>query len=143
MMNALADTAAASDAAEFSFGTADFERVRRLIHERAGISLHDGKQAMVYSRLSRRLRALNHRSFGQYLQWLEQARGDAAEREWQEFVNCLTTNLTSFFREAHHFELLAQELQRHRGRSLRIWCNAASLMDAGSTLPCARRKRRS
>ena len=113
-------------AAEFTFGMADFERVRQLIHRKAGISLHAGKQAMVYSRLSRRLRELGHTSFASYLRWLEQARGDDAAREWQEFVNCLTTNLTSFFREEHHFPVLAAELARRHGRSLRLWCNAAS-----------------
>ena len=112
---------------EFSFGAADFERVRQLIYQRAGISLHAGKQAMVYSRLSRRLRDTGQRSFSQYLQWLESATGAAAEQEWQEFINCLTTNLTSFFREDHHFHALADELKAHfMGRNLRIWCNAAS-----------------
>lgn len=121
-----ADAATAGGDSEFVFGTADFDRVRRLIYRRAGIHLHDGKQAMVYSRLSRRLRDLGHASFGDYLQALEQATGAAAEREWQSFVNCLTTNLTAFFREEHHFPLLAAELQARRGRPLRIWCNAAS-----------------
>jgi chemotaxis protein methyltransferase CheR len=128
-MNALLssrDTPDQARDAEFDFGTADFERVRRLIYQRAGISLHAGKQAMVYSRLSRRLRELGHRSFGSYLQWLEAATGAAGEPEWQEFVNCLTTNLTSFFREDHHFSVLAAELTRRKGKSLRIWCNAAS-----------------
>jgi chemotaxis protein methyltransferase CheR len=115
---------AGSDGA-MTFNAAEFERVRTLIHQRAGISLHAGKQAMVYSRLSRRLRELGHRSFGSYLQWLEGARGEAAEREWQAFVNCLTTNLTAFFREEHHFPLLAAELAQ-RGAPVRIWCNAAS-----------------
>jgi chemotaxis protein methyltransferase CheR len=112
--------------AEFSFGTAEFERVRSLIYQRAGISLHAGKQAMVYSRLSRRLRVLGHGSFGSYLQWLESAGGDAAVQEWQEFVNALTTNLTSFFREEHHFPALAAELARQPAKPWRIWCNAAS-----------------
>jgi len=112
--------------AEFSFSGADFERVRKLIYQRAGISLHAGKQAMVYSRLSRRLRDVGYRSFADYLQWLEQARGPEGEAEWQEFVNCLTTNLTSFFREDHHFPVLAAELTRDKGRRWRIWCNAAS-----------------
>jgi chemotaxis protein methyltransferase CheR len=111
---------------EFSFGTADFERVRQLIYHRAGISLHAGKQAMVYSRLSRRLRETGQRSFGSYLQWLEGASGPQADREWQEFVNCLTTNLTSFFREEHHFHALASDLKARAGQSLRVWCNAAS-----------------
>ncbi len=111
---------------EFPFGKADFERVRQLIHQRAGISLHAGKQAMVYSRLSRRLRETGHRSFADYLQWLERASGPAGEAEWQEFVNCLTTNLTSFFREEHHFHALAEDLKARQGKPLRIWCSAAS-----------------
>jgi len=111
---------------EFSFGNADFERVRQLIYQRAGISLHAGKQAMVYSRLSRRLRETSQRSFASYLQWLEGASGPSADREWQEFVNCLTTNLTSFFREEHHFHALASDLKARAGHSLRVWCNAAS-----------------
>jgi chemotaxis protein methyltransferase CheR len=113
-------------AQEFSFGAADFERVRTLIYERAGISLHAGKQAMVYSRLSRRLRETGHRSFGSYLQWLEGAAGASGEQEWQEFVNCLTTNLTAFFREEHHFHALANDLKACGSAAPRIWCNAAS-----------------
>ncbi|HTP74024.1 MAG TPA: CheR family methyltransferase [Burkholderiaceae bacterium] len=111
---------------EFAFSAQDFERVRRLIHDHAGISLHAGKQAMVYSRLSRRLRETGHRSFADYLAWLQQSDDRAARAEWQQFVNGLTTNLTSFFREAHHFECLAQDLRDRQGRELRIWCAAAS-----------------
>jgi len=120
--------------AEFSFDVRDFERVRALIYQRAGISLHEGKQAMVYSRLSRRLRETGHRSFGSYLQWLENTVGAAGEQEWQEFVNCLTTNLTSFFREEHHFHALADDLKARAGRPLRIWCNAASTGEEPYTL---------
>ena len=119
---------------EFSFDAADFERVRSLIYKHAGISLHKGKQAMVYSRLARRLRDTGHRSFGAYLQWLEAARGAEGADEWQEFINCLTTNLTSFFREAHHFELLADALKALADRPLRIWCNAASTGEEPYTL---------
>jgi chemotaxis protein methyltransferase CheR len=111
---------------EFSFSRADFDRVRQLIYKHAGISLHDGKHAMVYSRLSRRLRDTGHRSFAAYLQWLEAATGPQADQEWQEFVNCLTTNLTSFFREEHHFHALAEDLKPLAGKPLRIWCCAAS-----------------
>jgi chemotaxis protein methyltransferase CheR len=122
--------AAPDDAAidhEFSFASADFERVRQLIYQRAGISLHDGKRAMVYSRLSRRLRDTGHRSFKDYLQWLEQHVGPSGEQEWQEFINCLTTNLTSFFREEHHFHALAEALKPFKGgKAPRIWCNAVS-----------------
>ena len=108
---------------EFALSKGDFERIRQLIYQRAGISLHEGKQAMVYSRLSRRLRETGHRSFADYLQELERGGSDA---EWQEFVNCLTTNLTAFFREDHHFHALVDDLRARTGKPLRIWCNAAS-----------------
>lgn len=111
---------------EFAFGADDFERVRELIYQRAGISLHAGKQAMVYSRLSRRLRETGQSSFARYLQWLQSTSGAGAEVEWQEFINCLTTNLTSFFREEHHFVSLLSDLKARSGQNLRIWCNAAS-----------------
>jgi chemotaxis protein methyltransferase CheR len=111
---------------EFSFAAPDFERVRKLIYQRAGISLHEGKRAMVYSRLSRRLRETGYRSFKDYLAWLEGAGGLVADQEWQEFINCLTTNLTSFFREEHHFHALADALRSLPTRNPRIWCNAAS-----------------
>jgi chemotaxis protein methyltransferase CheR len=110
----------------FAFDADDFERVRRLIHRRAGIALHDGKQAMVYSRLSRRLRETGHRSFSSYLRWLESNPGAAGDAEWQAFVNCLTTNLTAFFREPHHFDALADELRRRPQHAWRLWCSAAS-----------------
>lgn len=111
---------------EFTFSDRDFERVRKLIYGRAGISLNDGKHAMVYSRLSRRLRETGHQSFDSYLQWLETASGAQADREWQEFTNCLTTNLTSFFREEHHFHALAEFLQARGSQPTRIWCCASS-----------------
>ena len=112
-----------AQAREFEFTAADFERVRKLIHEHAGIALSGAKQDMVYSRLARRLRAVGDKTFAQYLARLE--RGD--RREWETFVNSLTTNLTAFFREGHHFETLAQHLaKRAERRPLRIWCSAAS-----------------
>jgi len=108
---------------EFVWTNADFEHVQKLIYQRAGISLHDGKHAMVYSRLSRRLRETGHQSFKEYLRWLESTDGP----EWQEFVNALTTNLTSFFREGHHFQILSDYLKAERFASgCKIWCSAAS-----------------
>ncbi len=108
---------------EFVFTVADFERVRKLIYEHAGIALSAAKQDMVYSRLARRLRETRLKSFGEYLALLE--RGDKAE--WEKFVNSLTTNLTSFFREPHHFPVLAEHLRKLQGRSsIKIWCCAAS-----------------
>jgi chemotaxis protein methyltransferase CheR len=111
---------------EFTLTPADFDRVRQLIYQRAGISLHAGKQAMVYSRLSRRLRETRFGNFSEYLGWLERTTGAEAESEWQEFVNCLTTNLTAFFREEHHFHALVEDLRARAARPIRIWCNAAS-----------------
>ena len=111
---------------EFAFSPHDFERVRRLIYDHAGIHLHAGKQAMVYSRLARRLRETGHRTFSAYLAWLEQGHDNAARLEWQQFVNGLTTNLTAFFREGHHFDSLVHDLRARHGRELRIWCAAAS-----------------
>ena len=106
---------------EFDFNSRDFERVRGLIYKRAGISLADSKQEMVYSRLARRLRATGISSFMKYLDDLEAGRlGD----EWESFTNALTTNLTSFFREAHHFPLLAEHVKNKR--DITVWCSAAS-----------------
>ncbi len=108
---------------EFEWSSSDFDRVQALIYKRAGISLHDGKHAMVYSRLSRRLRETGHNSFREYLTWLESSEGP----EWQEFVNALTTNLTSFFRENHHFVIFSDYLKStNRSATLKIWCSAAS-----------------
>jgi len=114
------------DEREYEFLRGDFERVRRLIYERAGISLGEHKQNMVYSRLSRRLRFHGMASFAQYLDRLE-ADAQFGAAELQEFVNALTTNLTSFFRETHHFAVLEEFLRSSVGKSSpRIWCAAAS-----------------
>lgn len=112
------------DAREFEYTERDFERVRALIYKRAGISLSPAKQDMVYSRLARRLRLLKMTFFQEYLDALEHNNDPA---EWEAFVNALTTNLTSFFREAHHFDILADNLRKiTEKRPIRIWCNAAS-----------------
>ncbi|WP_058834679.1 CheR family methyltransferase [Luteimonas abyssi] len=111
---------------EFAFHDRDFRRVCELIHRQAGISLGPAKRDMVYGRLSRRLRVLRLDSFRTYLDRIES--GD--EGEMQAFVNALTTNLTSFFREPHHFERLEEELQARAGTGRspvsRLWSCAAS-----------------
>jgi len=110
------------DACEFAFSNADFERVCAMIHARAGIALNGTKRNMVYSRLARQLRAQNTASFSDYLDGVE-----ADDALAQGFVNALTTNLTSFFREAHHFPLLAAHLRAlPRHGTIDLWCNAAS-----------------
>jgi chemotaxis protein methyltransferase CheR len=106
----------------FAFTPRDFARVRALIYRQAGISLAESKQEMVYSRLARRLRAKGLNSFEEYLDRLESGRdGD----EWEAFTNALTTNLTSFFREAHHFPILAEHARKAK-KPLTIWCSASS-----------------
>ena len=110
---------------EFAFSEAQFKKICALLYEHAGIALSDQKKSMVYSRLARRLRALQLRDFADYLSLLNSDQGD---QEWQHFVNALTTNLTSFFREEHHFHTLAALLPDwlQAYGQVRIWCAAAS-----------------
>jgi chemotaxis protein methyltransferase CheR len=122
---ALASDLASGVDAVVPLSDGDFATVRQLIAEYAGIRLTVQKRNMVYNRLLRRVRAHGLRDFGAYLDLV--ARGAGGERE--AFVNALTTNLTAFFREPHHFELLAaraQERARKRGGALRCWSNACS-----------------
>jgi chemotaxis protein methyltransferase CheR len=107
---------------EFDFTASDFVRVRKLIYQHAGISLSEAKSDMVYSRIGRRLRTVGFDSFKVYLDHLE---NDNNPDEWEAFTNALTTNLTSFFREEHHFPILAEHLTALK-KPIRIWCSAAS-----------------
>lgn len=106
------------------FSERDFNTVRQLIAEYAGIKLSTQKRNMVYNRLLRRLRAHQLSDFGDYLQLV--TRDASGERE--AFVNALTTNLTAFFREPHHFDLLAARAREQAGRRgpLRCWSSACS-----------------
>ncbi len=108
---------------EFNYSTADFESVRKILYKKAGINLSDSKKQLVYSRLARRLRALKLQNFTEYLAYL-----DEHEYEQEEFINALTTNLTAFFREPHHFDILATfaEKMKQQRRPMRVWCAAAS-----------------
>ncbi|NIY46922.1 protein-glutamate O-methyltransferase CheR [Cedecea colo] len=99
-----------------------FRRICQLIYQRAGIVLADHKRDMVYNRLVRRLRILGLDDFGRYLGMLE---SNANSAEWQAFVNSLTTNLTAFFREGHHFPVLADHARKRNGE-YRVWSAAAS-----------------
>ncbi len=111
---------------EFSFSDADFERIRKLIYKEAGISLNPSKKDMVYGRLVRRIRELKLATFAAYVDYLESVSG---KREFEQFVNALTTNLTFFFREEHHFPILADHLKQRAAAGaseLSIWCAASS-----------------
>lgn len=105
---------------EFLYTHEDFIKVKSLLHRLAGINLADSKDAMVYSRLVRRVRLLKLSSIAEYLKYVS-----ANVSEEQNFINALTTNLTSFFREEHHFEVLKDYLKQTTGVR-RIWCAASS-----------------
>jgi chemotaxis protein methyltransferase CheR len=113
----------AAEEREFPFTKRDFQRICELIRARAGINLAAGKEDMVYSRIVRRLRQHKLGSFAEYLDMLE----TADDAEWTAFTNALTTNLTSFFREAHHFDMLKQHLAHvPRGPKVLLWSAATS-----------------
>jgi chemotaxis protein methyltransferase CheR len=92
---------------EFIFTEQDFYVLRELINRHTGICLSEAKKELVYSRLTRRLRQLKLKSFATYCQLLQ---SDASGGELVHFINAVTTNLTAFFREPHHFEYLCRSL---------------------------------
>lgn len=116
-------------AREFAYSKKDFNFLRTIANQRTGIVVSDDKFDMFYSRLSKRVRFLGLRSFKEYCELLK---NDADETETLELVNAITTNLTSFFRENHHFEYLKStalpEIQAKNGanRKLRIWSAGCS-----------------
>ena len=100
-MSAAAQSASSDN--EFPFTDEDFAYIQKLVREITGIVLGDHKRAMVYGRLARRLRALNLRSVAEYRAMLE---ADGGKSEIVGLTNAITTNLTKFFRESHHFDHL-------------------------------------
>ncbi|HGN0867160.1 TPA: CheR family methyltransferase [Providencia alcalifaciens] len=101
----------------------EFGRVCRFIHKKSGIVLTMNKKNMVYNRLLKRLRDCNIDNFSDYLRMLER---EPLNAEWQAFINALTTNLTAFFREPHHFATLTDFLKSRRNSNINIWCSASS-----------------
>ncbi|MDQ8153735.1 MAG: CheR family methyltransferase [Gemmatimonadota bacterium] len=114
---------AAGSTTHYVLGEREFAAFRGLIYDAAGIALTDAKRDLVSSRLARRVRALRLGGFDDYLALLE--RTPAGEGEWTPFINALTTNLTSFFREPHHFTVLTRALKESRG-TVRIWSAGCS-----------------
>ncbi|MFT4251897.1 MAG: protein-glutamate O-methyltransferase CheR [Caulobacter sp.] len=114
---------------EFAFTTQDFKRIAEILYGMAGISLPDTKATLVYSRLAKRLRALGMRSFKEYCVFVTSEQG---HDESQEMLRALTTNVTRFFREPHHFDDLRATIlepiadQVRAGRRLRLWSAASS-----------------
>jgi len=122
---------------EFEFSDADFRALAKIAYEHAGITLPDAKRNLVYGRLSRRLRALGLSSFESYRKYLS----EHADEELQQFVNAISTNLTKFFREAHHFEhfvshVIAPFVAAHPngGGKLRIWSAGCSTGEEPHTI---------
>lgn len=117
-------------AREFSLSEAEYRTIRDRVYDLAGIKLGDQKQDLVYSRLTKRIRALGLADFASYLEFLDDPQG---QHEVEQMLNALTTNLTSLFREAHHFDHLINEairssLDQQKGpdKRLRIWSSACS-----------------
>lgn len=113
---------------DFELTDKHFNFVRKLVAERTGIALSEAKRDMIYGRLTRRLRALNLNNFDDYCSILKD--GDD-EHELIEFTNAITTNLTAFFRENHHFEYLAKTvlpelIKSKHDRKIRIWSAGCS-----------------
>ena len=114
---------------EFAFTESDFKRISAMVHGDAGISLPDAKATLVYSRLAKRLRALGLNSFKDYCALVATAEG---VDERQKMLAALTTNVTRFFREPHHFDHLKEKIlpplldAARRGGKVRIWSAACS-----------------
>ncbi|WP_169569005.1 CheR family methyltransferase [Sneathiella limimaris] len=116
---------------EFEFTHKEFKKLSGLIHELTGIVLGDHKQDMLYGRLARRLRQLGLKTFSQYCELLDSQKGD---EETSFLVNAVTTNLTKFFREHHHFDTLTEHLlklstdtkRRSQSSSVLIWSAGCS-----------------
>jgi chemotaxis protein methyltransferase CheR len=117
-----------AEAQEFELSDVVFDRLRELVRRYTGIALAESKRELVYGRLARRLRVLQLKSFAEYCALIEAGPAD----EVQELTNAITTNLTSFFREDHHFLQLAREIfpqiEAHRaaGKRIRLWSAGCS-----------------
>ena len=128
MLTPQPDSTASAKTREFAFSDEDFNALRVLVKEHTGIHLTDQKRELVYGRISRRLRALDLDNFRDYRELLSDANGS----EMVEFCNAITTNLTSFFRESHHFDYMRDQILAPRiadpraSRRVRIWCAGCS-----------------
>lgn len=113
---------------EFEFTADDFTRIKRMVYEFAGIDLNESKKNLVYNRLSKRIRVLGLQTFKNYLNYVE----EQGEAEFVNLINAITTNLTFFFRENHHFDYLAQQVvpmllkTNQASKKIRVWSAGCS-----------------
>jgi chemotaxis protein methyltransferase CheR len=111
-----------SAAREFPFSPEHFRVISDRIYRFSGIRLPEAKREMVYARLARRLRSLGLASFDDYIRFLE-----LEPAEWEHCTNALTTNVTSFYREEHHFATLAEYASRAPAdKAFRVWSAGCS-----------------
>ena len=117
------------DETGLSLDQSGFARVAEIAFREAGLNIPEAKQSMVQSRLARRLQATGHSSFSGYLDYVESANGGA---EVSQFISALTTNVSSFFREEHHFSMLREQIipnlvkKLQNGQRVRVWSAGCS-----------------
>jgi chemotaxis protein methyltransferase CheR len=127
-MSVLTNVVQAND----SIPSSEFQRVRKIIYDYCGIFINEGKEVLVQSRLSKRMRKLGIQSFKEYLDLIEKQK---PQGEFLSFVDVLTTNKTSFYRENKHFEFIAEVLYpKMRGRSVKWWSAGCSSGEEPITL---------
>jgi len=114
---------------DYSFSNEEYDELVRLIKEKTGIHMSCDKHSLLQRRLAGRLQALGVASFGEYCVAVRAS----GSTELEHFINAVTTNLTAFFRESHHFEYLAGELlpqlvaaARRSDKKIRLWCAGCS-----------------
>ena len=124
--------------AELSLTDRDLGRIVRLVYDKSGITLHEGKRSLVVARLQKRLRAHGFTSFGAYLKHVE---GDASGEEIVALLDAIATNHTYFFREEQHFDLLVKSasewVNAHGSAPYRIWSAASSTGEENYTMTMA------
>jgi len=109
---------------EYQFKDRDFNKLKEIVYARTGITLGEEKRQLVYSRFAKRIRKLNLQNFSEYIEYFEKNE----ESEVTDFINAITTNFTSFFREPHHFEFLKNFIAEREmaSRYCRIWSAGCS-----------------
>ena len=119
---------------EFPFSVEHFRLIAERVYRFSGIRLPEGKREMVYARLARRLRALGIGSFDDYVRFLE-----LEPAEWEHCTNALTTNVTAFYREEHHFGTLAEHARKSTapGQNFRVWSAGCSTGEEPYTIAMA------